>query len=348
VTPTEDASHGAARPAPILAAHWLQRPGLAAVVVSWAFTWPASQVALRSWPPLLLTGVSSLMCGVLLTAVTVACGLRPWRAGMTQAVLWASLLNVTVGLGASTFAVYYLSGGVASLVVYVQPLLLVLIAHRFLGEELRVWHMVTIAIGFVGVALITIGASSQHASFAGIAIGASGALSWAVGIAYLRGAQRRTGDSHLITRVAGPQFLVGGAIVAALGSVFERWPSNPLGAEAWGSIGVFIVASAGGWLLYLVLLEHGAETKRLGAWSFAVPLLANAIGLVYLHESASPFVVAGGATVMISIAAVERPWLRGRRSGEVIISSSTAPGLAAPAMAPIGSSGVDENSVPAR
>jgi drug/metabolite transporter (DMT)-like permease len=285
----------------------MQRPGLVLVVVAWALTWPASEAALHAWPPLLLAGVRCLVSGALLIAATAVYGVRPWKIGTAQVVLVSGLLNVAVSIGASTYAVHYLSGGVASLLCYLQPAFLVLLAHRFLGEALRPRQLVAVAVGFAGVTIITVGASTQHASMAGVGIAVLGALSWGAGIAYLRGAQQRSVDTHLITRVAGPQFLVGGAILTLVGSTFEHWPAFPLTADAWWSTGLLTVSSAVGWLIYLALLEHGAETRRLGAWSFGVPLLANVIGVVFLQEAVSPLLIVGAAAVMLSIAANEWP-----------------------------------------
>jgi len=281
-------------------------PGLVVVVLTWAATWPLSQVALQSWPPLLLTGSRCLLSGVLLTVLTVARGLRPWGRHVARVAVFSGSLNVVGALVASTFAVHFLSGGLASLLFYLQPLFLVLLARHFHGEAVRASHWVAICVGFAGVAVVTLGAASQHVSLLGIAIGAGGGLSWAAGVVYLRSQDLKdAGHGQIISLVIGPQFLSGGAVILVAGCLLERWPAHGLEGVGLASMGGLTVASATGWLIYLVLLERGISMKRLGTWSFGIPLLANIAGFAFLHQHASAMLLAGGGIVMASIIAVE-------------------------------------------
>lgn len=275
---------------------------LALIVVTWAATWPASQLALRTWPPLLLTGVRCFACGVLLMAFALARGLRPLQAHLLPVAVVSGGLNVVGALVASTYAVHFLSGGVASLLLYLQPLFLVGLARAFFTEPLRTRDIAALVIGFGGVALITLGESSQHASITGVAIGVGGALSWALGVHYLRREERK--QPGVIGLAAGPQFLIGGAFVCVLGEVMEHWPTH-VGEEAWISIAVLTLASTVGWFFYLFLLERGVSAKRLSPWLWGVPVLANVVGIGALHQGVSALWGVGAAMVLISIAAIE-------------------------------------------
>ena len=157
------------------------------------------------------------------------------------------------------------------------------------------------------MALITFGTASQHASWLGILLAVVSAVSWAGGVVFLRQvSDAEVRGAGIISLVTGPQFLVGGAAILAVGLATERWPAAGDAGPGFAWMLALTIGTAAGWLAYLLLLERGVSPERLGGWSFGVPLTANAIGLVALGERASFSMVAGGLLVLASVAAVER------------------------------------------
>jgi drug/metabolite transporter (DMT)-like permease len=73
----------------------------------------------------------------------------------------------------------------------------------------------------------------------------------------------------------------------------------------WAAFG-FTAFGTLGWIAYLWLLAHPkVHARRLGSWSFAVPLLANALGIVFLDQKVDAVYVIGALVIATSIFAVE-------------------------------------------
>lgn len=277
------------------------------MVAAWAAAWPLAQVTLRSWPPLLVVAVRCVLGGLALTALDAARGLRLSGALVRVAVIGGSL-NVLGFTVASTYAVRYLSAGTASLLSYLQPLLLVLFVAALGHERLVARQLGALVLGLAGVALVTVGTGSGRLSTAGIAIAVGGALSWAAGAAYLRWEIRRPSPTPptVITESTGLQLLFAGFVVVVLSALFEPWSRVGFGTTSLAAMAALTAANATGWFLYVRLLNGEVDPSRLGAWSFCVPLGANIAGIVFLHERVTPTLLAGGALIIFAIALVER------------------------------------------
>jgi drug/metabolite transporter (DMT)-like permease len=274
-------------------------------------------VALRSWPPVLLGGTRSFLGGVIMTAFVWIPQRRrftrdEWRSlGVTTGV--GAVFNVALLSVAIIYCVAWTSGGLAALLTYTQPLFLTVLAWALLKEELTAGQLGLIFLGVGGVALVTLPSGGSHWSVAGVAIGIGAAVSWAVGSIWIRGRSLPVPlgggtpvGSETAALVGGPQFILGGAVLLLIGTVDEGWGSIHATPESIAAALGFTVCGTIGWISYLYLLAHrDVQARRIGSWAFAVPLIANALGIVFLNETIDAVYVLGAIVIATSIFAVE-------------------------------------------
>jgi drug/metabolite transporter (DMT)-like permease len=280
-------------------------------------TFPLQQVGLRYWPPILLVGSRCLIAGIAMFVVTweplrrVKVERAVWRQVVITACIASTLNVILLSLGA-VYAVDLTSGGLASLLIYTQPLFFALLASALLKDKLTPYQFLFVIVGFVGVGLVTIPMGVTGWSIWGVVAGIGGGLSWALGSVYLRSVTRGSPERvvanvqrSLISLTGGLQFIFGGLVLLSVGSILESWSQVHLTTQAMGALLAFSACGAIGWLAYFSLLNRPLAARRLGAWSFAVPLIANAAGILFLGETFDSLFIAGAILVSISILGVE-------------------------------------------
>ncbi len=292
------------------------------LVVLWGSSFSALKVGLEYSPPVLFAGVRSILGGVAMTLVALVWGggSPKFRHHWTVFAL-LSVLNVVIFLGLQTAAIMYLPSGSAAVLIYLQPILVGVLAWLFLGEGLTTRKVVGLLLGFSGIAAVSAGGllgELPPGASLGVALGVGAALSWALGTVYFKKAQERVAT---LWAVAVP-FLAGGVVLTALGMVVESpaeitWNTPFVLSLLYSSL----LGTAVAWLIWLGLVRAG-EASRVSAYIFFVPLMAVVIGAIFLDENLSPSLLVGAALVVAGIylangkpsAAGSQPPAKGKKS----------------------------------
>lgn len=275
---------------------------LAALILIWGVGYPIMKVGLAYCPPLLFAGLRALGGGLLLALVAARRGERPDLAGTWPALLVSALFNVLLFFGLSTLSVQLLPAGIASVVLYLQPIFIAGLAHLWLGERLTRTKMAGLLLGFGGVAAIMVHGVDGALSPAGLAFGVGSAAAWAVGtVAFKRAAPR-----SILWFIALP-FLLGGVCIVLGGMALgERWADI-----AWNPTFVLVLAYGAAvglslsWTLWLALVAAG-EASRMAGNTFLVPLVSVAAGTLFLGEPLGATLAVGGAAVIGGVYLVNR------------------------------------------
>lgn len=272
------------------------------LVVVWGSSFAAIKVGLDYTPPVLFAGLRTLLAGLVITLAALVWTGRPEFGGGLSAVSVSALFNVCLFIGLQTFAVLYLPSGSAAVLIYLQPILVGLLAWMFLGEGLSATKLLGLGLGFSGVVAVSAGSLSGALSPLGVVFGVLAALSWAVGTVHFK---RFGSRGSTLWFVAGT-FLLGGAVLTALGLLIE-----PLSGIRW--TGTFVasllytsVAGTGmAWVLWLSLVAAG-EASRVAAYIFFVPLVSVVVGALFLGETLSYTLTLGAILVVAGIYLVNR------------------------------------------
>lgn len=275
------------------------------LVFFWGSAFAVVKVGLEYSSPVLFAGLRSFAGGVVMVLVALV-----WDGGPNLRRDWPvfsllALFNVVLFIGLQTYAIMYLTSGSAAVLVYLQPILVGVLAFFILGEPLSTSKLVGLLLGFSGI--VTVSSASLTGGPAvfsptGIALGAASALSWALGTVYFKKYEARVST---LWAVALP-FLVGGVLLTALGVAVE-----PLEAVSWNwtLVASLLYSSLIGislaWMIWLALVRAG-EASRVAAFVFAVPVTAILVGAVFLNEPLTYSLLVGTALVVSGIYLVNR------------------------------------------
>jgi drug/metabolite transporter (DMT)-like permease len=274
---------------------------VALLVLAWGSTFTAVAVGVQHAPPLLFGGMRSVLGGLLMAALAWARHGSPdlrrtWRS---HAVLtwWQVIVFFTL----QTLAIQALPSGLAAVLIYLQPLVVAVLAWWLLGESMGGLKVAGLVTGFLGIVLVSSGALDGHISGVGVVYAVVGALAWSIGTIVFKQHQHHV---EPLWAVAVP-FCAGGVVLTVVGALAEgtgiAWDGAFVAALAWSSV----VGTGLAWALWLGLVASG-EASRAAAYIFTVPVVAVVLGVVFLDEQFRVVQVAGSVLVVVGLFLVNR------------------------------------------
>jgi O-acetylserine/cysteine efflux transporter len=273
------------------------------LVLFWGSAFAVVKVGLGFSPPVLFAGLRSLLGGLAMVAVAFLWGGNPNLRRDWPVFLLLALFNVVLFIGLQTYAILHLPSGSAAVLVYLQPILVGLLAWLILGEPLTAGKLFGLVLGFSGIAAVSAGSIFGAAiTPLGVAFGAASALSWALGTVFFKKYEARVST---LWAVAVP-FLVGGVMLTALGLLVEPWGEvSWTGGFVASMLYSALVGISAAWVIWFALVRAG-EASRVAAYIFAVPLTAVLIGVIFLDEPLGFSLVIGATLVVYGIYLVNR------------------------------------------
>ncbi|HEY3120788.1 MAG TPA: EamA family transporter [Vicinamibacteria bacterium] len=273
------------------------------IYVVWGSTYMAIRIAVRELPPMAAACLRFLVAGVVM-ALVAAVVHRPWRWPTRRQWLDYSLIGVLfLGLG-NAFVMWSetrIPSGIAALIVATVPLWLTLLdGLRPGGQPWTVRAWLGTLVGLAGAALVARpqgGVAPGH--WPGIVALEVATISWAVGALYSQSVKERL---PLFT-AAAVEMLAGSA--ALLGE-------SALMGDDWGRVAQ---ASSSAWLAMLYLVVFGSlvgftafayclnelPATTVGTYAYVNPVVAVALGAIFLHEPLSPSLLAGAGLILIAV-----------------------------------------------
>lgn len=288
--------------------------GLAAV---WGSAYLAIRVGLRTMPPVTFAALRYDVAGLLLLGATAVTALRHdarWRPRTPdewKLVGVGGLLVVGVHFALLFVGQQYVSGGVASVVMSLSPVLTPIFAVGLLPNErpdLR--QSIGVLLGLVGVGIVARPDPSGGRTAVGVALLFLSAASFAFGSVLTR---RYESDLSLVP-VQAWTMLVGAGVLNALvfalpGESFAAVGATPTALAALAYLSV--VASVGGFIAYFRLLDRFGPNEATLV-SYAVPMFAALSEWVVLGETISATTAVGFAVILCGFAAIK--WRAIRRA----------------------------------
>jgi drug/metabolite transporter (DMT)-like permease len=273
------------------------------VWVVWGSTYLAIAVAVREVPPMAAAALRFLAAGLVMGAVALVVDRGQPRPTVRQIADYslAGVLLLSVGNAFVMWAEKRIPSGIAALIVATVPLWLLLLDGLRPGGRPwtgRAWAGTLI--GLVGVALVARpqgGVQVGHwAAIGGLQVAC---LSWAIGSLYAQNVPRRLP----LSTAAAVEMLAGGAVL-----VLE---SRVLGED----LSAFATASSSAWwaLGYLALFGslvaftafafalNELPASTVGTYAYVNPVVAVALGSIFLDEPLSPGLLMGAALIVAAV-----------------------------------------------
>lgn len=272
------------------------------LVTVWGVNWPLSKIALSYTPPVLFSGLRTLLAGLILLLIALPRYKKLHFKETWPIYLLSALFNVVLYYGLQTIGLNYLPAGLFSALVFLQPVLVGIFSWMWLGESMYGLKILGLILGFSGVGLISTGGVSGHISITGIMLALGSALSWAIGTVYVKKKASAVDPIWLVTL----QLVTGGLFMTAAGLGVENWSDivwTPVFILSLLFISLFVIAI--GWLVFFKLIDSG-EASKVASYTFMIPIVAILIGSLFLNEPLTLSLLGGVVLILVSIYFVNR------------------------------------------
>ena len=274
----------------------------------WSTGFIAAKLGLPDAPALKFLAVRFALVAVLMTVVALASGARfPARRETLHSVLSAWMVHALYLGGVFVAIGGGMPAGTAAMMVGLQPIVTVLIAHFWLDENVVARQWVGLVLGLAGVAMVVhdkIGWGADGSGFLPIFVALA---SISVGTLY----QKRHCARVDLRSGAAIQFTACALVYLPLAWAVEsdaiRWTPSFLFALAWSAL----VLSVGAISLLFVLLRHGAAANVATLFYLVPPVTAIQAWLLF-GEKLDLWAYAGMIAIAAGVALARAPQAAGR------------------------------------
>jgi drug/metabolite transporter (DMT)-like permease len=278
-------------------------PSLKNVLIglAFAFLWASASTAgkfgLRSAEPLFLFTIRFLIAGTMMLAYATFIS----RERFPKSTEWKplaifGLFNTTLYLGIFILALQYVTAGITSLAIALNPLIISVMSSIVLKRKVSSFEWLSIAIGIAGVAVAVYPLiAGDHVTFIGIGLLFLCMLTYSFGSVYYSSVE------WSLSRLAinAWQVFLGGLMLAPFMVLLHEGQNhmdlNFWLSELWLIIPVSIVSVQ----LWLWLLK--ADPVKASLWLFLCPIFGQMVSTVLLDEPFTQMTAFGTALVLVSL-----------------------------------------------
>jgi drug/metabolite transporter (DMT)-like permease len=281
---------------------------LGIIYVVWGSTYLAIRVAVETMPPLLMGAARFVTAGLLLYAVARARGapsVRTLSRAQIGACWVVGSLLAAGGNGVVNVAEQYIPSSLAALVISSVPLWVV-VMRRVTGEAVPRVTLVSVAVGFGGVALLLLpGGATDVGKPIGFVLVLCAAFSWALGSFSSR--QLPLPSNALLSTAV--QMTAGGItlLVAGLatGETSDVHPSRFSTDSVLAFAYLIFIGSLVAYTAYVWLLQN-APISKVATYAYVNPVIAIFLGWSILSEKVTTTTLVGAVVIVCSVAATVR------------------------------------------
>jgi drug/metabolite transporter (DMT)-like permease len=277
---------------------------LFSVALFFSLNYLISKLGMRQFAPLSFAWLRVAGSAIILhfVARTEGAVLAPEdRRPMLLFSLLAVVINQSMFLGGLSLTTV----PVAAILITTIPVFALGVAIVLGRERMTAPKAIGIALGCAG-ALLVVGGESLHASwrsFAGAAMIVVNCLSYATYLVVSKPFMARLSARTVVARM----FAYGAVLmlpVSAWSLAHEHW--SAITPNAWLALGLVIAGpTVAAYLINAWSLRY-AESSVVAAYTYLQPVLATALGAIFIHEHIRPIVLVAGAMIFAGV------WLAGR------------------------------------
>lgn len=285
---------------------WLPWLALFSICVIWGSTYFAIRIMVRELPPLSAAGLRFLVAGLVMAAIAARVDGPAGRPDRRQLLDYSliGVLLLAVANGLVTWAETRVHSSVAALTVSTVPIWITFFDGLRRGGQPwtpRVW--LGTALGFAGVAMVLRpeAGPGELAAMLGLALAP---LAWTFGALYSQSVTRRLPSLS----AAAVEMLAGALALLLAGALVGEDPRR------------LLAASATAWLAWAYLVVFGAlvaftafayaldrlPAPTVGIYAYVNPVIAVALGTVFLGEPVSAGLLAGAVLIVGAVVLITR------------------------------------------
>jgi drug/metabolite transporter (DMT)-like permease len=276
--------------------------------VLWGSSWPAIKIGLRDWPPLLFAGTRmTLAVACLLPFVALRFRERPSKQ-LIGRILALGVLQIGIPYPMLFVAQQWLPSSVAAVLFATFPVWLML-ASRLLvpGEQLTKLKLLAAVLGLAGIVVLQLPRLRGLSFGSREGLGAALMLGSAMLIALANALVRRTLGGVSPIMVTFFQISSGAVVILTLAGLFEHRAAFP---SRWQPIVAMVYLAVFGtvatYLCFFWLIRR-IPMAAVGIIPLLDTTIAVLLGVFFLDEPLTRYVLIGGALVLCAGALANRP-----------------------------------------
>lgn len=280
---------------------------LATLYVVWGSTYLGIAIAIESIPPFLMLAIRFAVAGSILLVFEIARGnllrVRPSLRQVRDASIVGALL-LGIGNGFVAYGELTVASGIAALLIALMPVWLAVLGWIYFRERLPRIVVAGIVLGIAGVTLLVWPERGVAFEVVGIAALLLSPIGWAHGSlfsAHRADLPTRPLTSTAVQMLAGSVALfIEGALTGELGRFH---PGAISGSSMWAMVYLIFIGSLLGFNAYAWLLRN-APLPLIGTYAYVNPVVAFALGAVFLSEPITPRTILASAIIVASVAMI--------------------------------------------
>ena len=272
------------------------------VTFLWSVNFLTAKVAMRQWPPVLLTGVRTLLA-------LVFCLPLYWRSrphAWDLPLFWRFFALGTLGMGTNQmfFAMGVKRTSIAhgSLIVGMTPVFVYLISCLANLEIFRPKKLIGMAVALIGIGTLQ-AKSTSGASLEGDALVFLGITSFTIFTVFSKPLSGRLNPFGTVTLnyIGASVFLLPATVVMG-----KDFPFHQLLPVSWLCL-LFMAAvpSVFCFVLYHRVLPQ-LPASQVSTFTYLQPVIASGLAIPFLGESLSPTLLGGGLLILLGVWLTER------------------------------------------
>src|ERR1700721_1917333 len=276
----------------------------AVIYLAWGATFVAIRIAVGVIPPFLAAAIRFLIAGLLLYGFVRLRGAprptpREWRS-----LALLGTLVVFLDYSAYFWGERYVSSAAAAMIAGTIPLITGLLEMLVFRQRAFRWSaLLTIALGFTGVAVLVSGQVKGGQPLLPSLVLIGGCVAWSLGMVLARSIPLPS--SRAIA--AGAEMSIGGAFLLILSAANGELRHIPhIGwRPALAMVYLIFIGSLLAFTCFAWLLKHVSASKA-ASHAFVNPAVAVALGAWVLGEAGARPAVAGTALILVSVFCILR------------------------------------------
>lgn len=275
--------------------------------VVWGTTYLAIRFTLESFPPLFMMGTRFLCAGLLLAAWLAWRGtpMPSWRLLRNCAV--PALFLLVGGMGLTAIAEQTISSGATTVMIGSMPIFALIWSACF-GNRPKWYEYVAIAIGSLGILVLTAGAEFR-VSTGGVVALMLAVASWSFGSQLARRLELPQGAAAFAA-----EMLIGGAVLMMLSALRqEPWPASVSAQAGWAWVYLVVAGSLVAFSAYMYLVSTVSQTLS-ASYVYVNPPVALAMGAWLGGEQIAPQTLGAVMLILVALAVLSLGTLRTARA----------------------------------
>jgi drug/metabolite transporter (DMT)-like permease len=267
---------------------------LVTVYLVWGGTYLGLDIALKTFPPFLLTGLRFAMAGAMLLAFGKARGeaIPTKREWLNAAILGTGMLGVTYALG--SMAQQYISSSLAAILYTTEPIAVVVFS-MFLGHKTTRFEWVAIGMATLGIALLNLD-GQMNAEPIGVALILLSSANWGLWSVFGKKIRQPAGMTGYGAQMLGASASMFGVTALIQEPIPQTVSADGILALLFLSIfGVMFAQVAYTWLV------KNTRPAVAASYAYINPIVAVGLGVLFAGDALTPVTILSLGIVLAGV-----------------------------------------------